>query len=136
MVMSERGSAHAGTRRELTTLLGITNMPALEDHQLGETDSLLGSEHNYKFDSSDGSDGYYYKELEDWTHYPGKRISYGTCKQREGITLIWRELSVYVPGKKTCFTRRHNQYQPVKKVLSNVFGAVQPGSLLAMMGAR
>ncbi|XP_045114957.1 protein scarlet-like [Portunus trituberculatus] len=110
-------------------------MPALEDHQLGETDSLLGSEHNYKFDSSDGSDGYYYKELEDWTHYPGKRISYGTCKQREGITLIWRELSVYVPGKKTCFTRRHNQYQPVKKVLSNVFGAVQPGSLLAMMGA-
>ncbi|MPC13901.1 hypothetical protein E2C01_006650 [Portunus trituberculatus] len=123
------------------TKIASFKMPAHgEDRQPRETDSLLASEE----DSSDSSDDNYLKRVlfikelqqEDWTHFPGKRISYGTCKQRVGITLTWRDLSVYVPEKKTCFTRRHNQYQPVKKVLSNVFGAVQSGSLLAMMGAR
>ncbi|XP_071536111.1 protein scarlet-like isoform X2 [Panulirus ornatus] len=60
---------------------------------------------------------------------------YGTWKPiAEGITLTWRDLSVYVPQKKPLFKYGRTQ-KPFKRVLNSVSGAVRPGSLVALMGA-
>ncbi|KAK8401171.1 hypothetical protein O3P69_002735 [Scylla paramamosain] len=60
---------------------------------------------------------------------------YGTWKPVEdGITLTWRDLSVYVPQKKTWY-KSSSLHKPYKLVLNSVSGAVRPGSLVALMGA-
>ncbi|KAK3857777.1 hypothetical protein Pcinc_035994 [Petrolisthes cinctipes] len=60
---------------------------------------------------------------------------YGTWKPvDEGITLTWRDLSVYVPQKKAWY-KRDKLHKPFKRVLNSVSGAVRPGSLVALMGA-
>ncbi|XP_075237816.1 uncharacterized protein LOC142334036 [Lycorma delicatula] len=51
----------------------------------------------------------------------------------DGITLTWNELSVYV---KTPQNKFFGQASPsFKKIISNVTGAIEPGHLVAMMGA-
>ncbi|CAL4067072.1 unnamed protein product, partial [Meganyctiphanes norvegica] len=52
----------------------------------------------------------------------------------EGITLTWRDLSVYVPQKKSWF-KNDRRERPFKRVLNNISGAVRPGSLVALMGS-
>ncbi|EFX84423.1 ABC protein, subfamily ABCG [Daphnia pulex] len=47
-----------------------------------------------------------------------------------GATLTWRDLSVYVTTPKA-----KGNVAPFKRVLNNVRGALQPGSLVALMGA-
>ncbi|XP_050716453.1 protein scarlet-like [Eriocheir sinensis] len=60
---------------------------------------------------------------------------YGTWKSVEdGITLTWRDMSVYVPQKKTWY-KASGGHKPFKLVLNSVSGAVRPGSLVALMGA-
>ncbi|XP_069956323.1 protein scarlet-like [Cherax quadricarinatus] len=60
---------------------------------------------------------------------------YGTWRSvEEGITLTWRDINVYVPQKKTWY-KRNLKHKPFKRVLNNVSGAVQPGTLVALMGA-
>ncbi|XP_050697982.1 protein scarlet-like [Eriocheir sinensis] len=114
-------------------------MPELEEDQFEDTESsLLASEQcNRHFQSSSGAlDVPVLKALprNDWPRR-GKRKGYGTLGKQEGITLTWHDLTVYVPEKKSCFRRNTNVKPTVTKVLNNVFGAVRPGSLLAMMGA-
>lgn len=61
---------------------------------------------------------------------------YGTWKPiDEGITLTWRDLSVYVRQKKVWYKKHKGNQKPFKRVLNNVSGAVGPGSLVALMGA-
>ncbi|XP_046390561.1 protein scarlet [Ischnura elegans] len=64
------------------------------------------------------------------------------CAPREGLTLTWRDLSVYVHGKgeggggdKRRWGRFTNSASSYKRVLNNVSGVVRPGSLVALMGA-
>ncbi|XP_071445742.1 protein scarlet isoform X2 [Hetaerina americana] len=61
------------------------------------------------------------------------------CSPREGLTLTWRDLSVYVHtkgesngGSGRKWTRSSSSY---KRVLNTVSGVVRPGSLVALMGA-
>nr|WOD55112.1 ABCG transpoter Scarlet1 [Hymenopus coronatus] len=53
---------------------------------------------------------------------------------REGVTLSWREVSVYtvVKTNQSFFRRSKTIY---KRIINNVAGAVRPGSLVAIMGA-
>lgn len=57
--------------------------------------------------------------MEDRSFIPVKRKEYGTCTKHDGITLTWRNLSVYVQEKKTCFSNGREQLQPVNEVLCN-----------------
>ncbi|XP_065564713.1 protein scarlet-like isoform X1 [Artemia franciscana] len=51
-----------------------------------------------------------------------------------GVTLTWKDVNVYVQGEKK-WSLGGAVVPPFKRVLNNVFGAIQPGSLVAMMGA-
>ncbi|XP_050698008.1 protein scarlet-like isoform X2 [Eriocheir sinensis] len=109
------------------------NMPSLGHDQSEETASLLGSENILGQSSS--SDTLSSKQ-EDVFPGSAKHLGYGTWgRQQEGITLTWRELNVYVPQKKGWFQSDNSQHRPFKRVLTNVSGAVRPGSLVALMGA-
>ncbi|XP_076032222.1 protein scarlet-like isoform X2 [Oratosquilla oratoria] len=101
-----------------------------------ESASLLGSERYYPTGSSSGSfTGEPYIEGSESEMFKPSAATYGTYKTTfEGITLTWRDLSVYVPQKKSWF-RRDSKYRPFKRVLNNVSGAVRPGSLVALMGS-
>ncbi|KAK8393903.1 hypothetical protein O3P69_006917 [Scylla paramamosain] len=69
---------------------------------------------------------------------PRKLNDYGTpstCRGEENITLTWRDLSVYVAQKKTRFFKFLNRDQPLKKVICNVSGVIESGTLTAVMGA-
>ncbi|KAG0712294.1 Protein scarlet [Chionoecetes opilio] len=111
-------------------LLGLPYFTGLEGLLGGEEDneSLLDSaQYLGNYDSSDTGSGV---EL---VRRPPPR--YGTWKPVEdGITLTWRDLSVYVPQRKTWYKSSHN-HKPFKMVLNSVSGAVRPGSLVALMGA-
>ncbi|XP_069948653.1 protein scarlet-like isoform X3 [Cherax quadricarinatus] len=112
------------------------NLPAMALSRQEETSSLLGSE-RYTYQASGSED--YSSDFctEDTRLNLGKQSSlgYGTWKPSdEGITLTWRDLSVYVPQRRRWF--RDTQHQrPFKRVLNNVSGAVRPGSLVALMGS-
>ncbi|KAL7640652.1 UNVERIFIED_CONTAM: hypothetical protein RMT77_008927 [Armadillidium vulgare] len=96
-----------------------------EEH---ERASLMGSQLFY----SSGSG--YSDELPDTSLLRGT-VSYGAVRKvDEGITLTWRDLSVYVPQKKPWWKNNYN-HKPFKRVLNNVSGAVLPGTLVAMMGS-
>nr|BBC77941.1 ABC transporter Scarlet [Thermobia domestica] len=59
--------------------------------------------------------------------------NYDWSPSSDGITLTWRDLSVYVPQRSTSLFKKRNR--PFKRILNSVTGAVKPGSLVAMMGA-
>ncbi|XP_064110769.1 protein scarlet-like isoform X3 [Macrobrachium nipponense] len=102
-----------------------------------ERASLLGSQ-QYVYHSS-GSDTYSSECLQpeqgDTNLVKQTGLGYGTWTSgKEGITLTWKDLSVYVP-QKTAWFRKGNDQRPFKRVLNNVSGAVRPGSLVALMGS-
>lgn len=106
-------------------------MTSLGQDQQDERASLLDSEHVVTHSSS--SDTFSSKKGHSSS---GRLYGYGTWgRQQEGITLTWQELSVYVPQKTGWFQNDMSQHRPFKRVLSNVSGAVRPGSLVALMGA-
>ncbi|KAB7495574.1 hypothetical protein Anas_03767 [Armadillidium nasatum] len=83
---------------------------AEEEH---ERASLMGSQLFY----SSGSG--YSDELPDTSLLRGT-VSYGAVRKvDEGITLTWRDLSVYVPQKKPWWKNNYN-HKPFKRVLNNV----------------
>ncbi|XP_042230092.1 protein scarlet-like isoform X2 [Homarus americanus] len=112
------------------------NLPMMGLDQQEERASLLGSG-QYVYQSS-GSDTYssdFLREGADDGLAKQSGLGYGTWKaSEEGITLTWRDLSVYVPQKRGWFKGTHEQ-RPFKRVLNNVSGAVRPGSLVALMGS-
>lgn len=60
------------------------------------------------------------------------------CAPRDGVTLAWKDLSVYVTNKEEKSRGGGGQTAsstPYKRVLNNVSGVVRPGSLVALMGA-
>ncbi|ROT79701.1 ABC protein, subfamily ABCG [Penaeus vannamei] len=114
------------------------NLPVMGLEQ-EERASLLGSQ-QYVFQSS-GSDTYsgdFFDEEEAGDSsglVKQSGLGYGTWRAPdEGITLTWRDLSVYVPQKRSWF-RSDAGHRPFKRVLNNVSGAVRPGSLVALMGS-
>lgn len=64
------------------------------------------------------------RQNEDWP-LRGKRHGYGACRKQEGITLTWHDLTVYVPEKKSCFSRNTDVKRPTTKVLCNGEGSVE-----------
>ncbi|KAG8281222.1 hypothetical protein J6590_063422 [Homalodisca vitripennis] len=61
----------------------------------------------------------------------GNQSSGNTCTP--GLTLTWRDLSVYAKIKKeSLFKSSSTEY---RKIINNVSGAVPPGTLVALMGA-
>nr|XP_018896422.1 PREDICTED: protein scarlet [Bemisia tabaci] len=63
-----------------------------------------------------------------------KSRNYGQwCPYDEGVTLTWRDLSVYTVVKQQSFIRK--SAQTYKRLINNASGAVRAGSLVAMMGA-
>jgi len=50
--------------------------------------------------------------------------------KEQGATLVWRDLCVYTnPGSSS-------KMQNMKRIINNSTGAIQPGNLMALMGAR
>lgn len=50
--------------------------------------------------------------------------------KNHGATLVWRNVNVFVKDK-----RRHGN-DPLKQIISNSTGSIEPGTLMAVMGAR
>lgn len=48
----------------------------------------------------------------------------------QGATLVWRDLCVYMTGS------NGSSMKNMKRIINNSTGAVQPGSLMALMGSR
>nr|XP_045624412.1 protein scarlet-like [Procambarus clarkii] len=136
---SEIGNSAELRQRSLPTerffLMGNPNLmglPFFRHHQELEEDraSLLDSSQFLDVSACDSDETGSGLEL---VQRPSTR--YGTWKcVDEGLTLTWRDLSVYIPQKKTWF-RSSAKNKAFKRVLNNVSGAVRPGSLVALMGA-
>ncbi|KAK3882732.1 hypothetical protein Pcinc_012937 [Petrolisthes cinctipes] len=117
------------------------NMPTLGVQQgQEERASLLGSEVYVSYQSSSSDTVYsnrHMQEEEEEGSGLAKQsgLGYGTWRHNDdGVTITWRDLSVYVPQKKG-WLKKNNHHRPFKRVLNNVSGAVRPGSLVALMGA-
>ncbi|XP_037797831.1 protein scarlet-like [Penaeus monodon] len=114
------------------------NLPVMGMEQ-EERASLLGSQqYVYQSSGSDTYSGDFFDEEEAGDSsglVKQSGLGYGTWRAPdEGITLTWRDLSVYVPQKRNWF-RSDAGHRPFKRVLNNVSGAVRPGSLVALMGS-
>lgn len=55
-------------------------------------------------------------------------------KDDDGITLTWRDLSIYATIKNTAFFSKRAPTH--KRIINSVTGAVKAGSLVALMGPR
>ncbi|KAK4320584.1 hypothetical protein Pmani_008588 [Petrolisthes manimaculis] len=117
------------------------NMPSLGVQQgQEERASLLGSEVYVSYQSSSSDTVYSNRRMQEEEEEGSglakqSGLGYGTWRHNdEGVTITWRDLSVYVPQKKG-WLKKNNHRRPFKRVLNNVSGAVRPGSLVALMGA-
>lgn len=55
---------------------------------------------------------------------------YSKWAPSEGCTLVWRDVSVYAN------LDRSNNNSRMKRIINNASGAIQPGTLMALMGSR
>lgn len=52
------------------------------------------------------------------------------CPVQQGATLVWRDVCIYATNE------RKNRLGELKRIINNSTGAIQPGTLMALMGSR
>lgn len=52
------------------------------------------------------------------------------CPVQQGATLVWRDVCVYATDD------RKKKLGELKRIINNSTGAIQPGTLMALMGSR
>lgn len=53
------------------------------------------------------------------------------CPVKQGATLVWRDVCVYAND-----VRQQRGAGQLKRIINNSTGAIQPGTLMALMGSR
>lgn len=66
------------------------------------------------------------------SHY-GLRSYNRWAPSKQGATLVWRDVCVYTTASNGSNANRMNK---LKRIINNSTGAIQPGTLMAVMGAR
>lgn len=52
------------------------------------------------------------------------------CPVKQGATLVWRDVCIYATND------RKKKLGELKRIINNSTGAIQPGTLMALMGSR
>lgn len=52
------------------------------------------------------------------------------CPTQQGATLVWRDVCIYATNN------RKTNLGNLKRIINNSTGAIQPGTLMALMGSR
>lgn len=78
------------------------------------------------------TDTFYSSSFHRNSHY-GLRSYSRWAPAKQGATLVWRDVCVYTSASQG---PNSNRMSNLKRIINNSTGAIQPGTLMAVMGAR
>ena len=100
----------------------------------GSTSSLNESYYSNGYGNGNGYSSSRDTSASDNTNCSMRMRSYSRwAPSKQGATLVWRDVCVYATGDED---GRASSGQNLKRIINNSSGAIQPGTLMALMGSR